>query len=55
MREIVQTIKIRAKKANAQTAHLFFPKRISQSLTKQRSCFFASALKYRIPINILKS
>jgi hypothetical protein len=30
MREIVQTIEISAKKANAQTAHLFFYKRESQ-------------------------
>jgi hypothetical protein len=36
MREIVQTIKIRAKKANAQTAHLFFRQRQKPTLKKNK-------------------
>jgi hypothetical protein len=53
MRKIVQTIEISAKKANAQTAHLFFCQREKPTLKKTKELFLSNA-QMRLRKSVIK-
>jgi hypothetical protein len=53
MRKIVQTIEISAKKAHAQTAHLFFCQREKPTLKKIKELFLSNA-QMRLRKSVIK-